>query len=155
MNEISGATTAQGLRFGIVVSRFNELVTERLLAGAIDTLLRAGAGREDLTVVRVPGSFEIPQAAQLLAEAGRQDAIICLGALIKGETDHYDHLASTVAGAIAEVALKHALPVTFGVLTTATVEQALNRAGGKYGNKGVEAAQAAIELVHVRRALQS
>lgn len=153
MREISGGVTAEGLRFGIVVSRFNETVTEKLLQGAVQWLVRAGARREDMTVVRVPGSFEIPLAASKLAAVGGLDAIICLGALIQGETDHYGHLAATVTAGVSRVALDAALPVSFGVLTTATVEQALNRAGVKYGNKGAEAAIAAVEMVHVVKAL--
>ncbi len=153
MKEISGSFSAAGLRFGIVVSRFNEMVTERLLQGALETLRRAGAIDTDLTVVRVPGSFEIPFAAQRLAATGSCDAIICLGALIRGETDHYDYLASTVTRGIAEVSLKHNLPVAYGVLTAGTVEQAINRAGLKHGNKGVEAALSAVEMADVGRQL--
>ncbi len=153
MKEVSGRLNAEGLRFGIVVSRFNDMVTERLLQGALEALRRAGAREEDLTVVRVPGSFEIPFAAQRLAAAGSCDAIVCLGALIRGETDHYDYLASTVTRGIAQVSLKHDLPVTYGVITAGTVEQAVNRAGLKHGNKGVEAAMGAVEMADVRRQL--
>ncbi len=155
MKEISGSITAEGIRVGIVVSRFNEFVTEQLLRGALEWLVRAGARREDLTVVRVPGSFEIPQAAKQLAGSGAYDAIICLGALIRGETDHYNYLASAVTSGISQVALELNLPVSFGVLTVETVEQALNRAGVKSGNKGAEAAAAAVEMVHVRRSLNT
>lgn len=154
MKEVSGSLNAEGLRVGIVVSRFNDMVTERLLQGALEALRRAGARDEDLTVVKVPGSFEIPFAAQRLAASGRCDAIVCLGALIRGETDHYDYLASTVTRGIAEVSLKHDLPVTYGVITAGTVEQALNRAGLKHGNKGVEAAMGAVEMAGVQRRLK-
>ncbi len=153
MKEISGRFNAEGLRVGIVVSRFNDMVTERLLHGSLEALRRAGAREDDLTVVRVPGSFEIPFAAQRLAATGSCDAIVCLGALIRGETDHYDYLASTVTRGIAEVSLKHDLPVTYGVITAGTVEQAINRAGLKHGNKGVEAAMSAVEMADVRRQL--
>ncbi len=155
LKEIDGALSAEGIRVGLVVSRFNELVTERLLEGALGYLRRAGADPDDLTVVRVPGSFEIPQAARRLAESGRCDAVVCLGTLIKGETDHYDYLASTVTSAIARVGLESGRPVSYGVVTAATSRQALERAGIKHGNKGVEAAQAAIEMVHVFRNLKS
>ncbi len=154
MNEISGNFNAVGLRIGLVVSRFNDMVTERLLRGAVEFLERAGASPDDLTVVRVPGSFEIPFAAARLAASGACDAIVCLGALIRGETDHYERLAEEVTRGIGEVALRHDVPVAFGVITAGTVEQALNRSGVKHGNKGVEAAMAAVEMVHVARKLK-
>lgn len=154
MKEISGNLNAQGLRIGLVVSRFNDMVTDRLLSGAVDFLTRAGARPEDLTVVRVPGSFEIPFAARALAAGGECDAVVCLGALIRGETDHYDYLASEVTRGIGEVSRLHDIPVAFGVITAATVEQALNRAGVKHGNKGVEAAMAAVEMANVARRLK-
>lgn len=153
MKEVSGELSAKGFNFGIVVSRFNELVTERLLDGALDVLRRTGASEEDLVVVRVPGSFEIPIAAAQLASSGRVHAVICLGALIKGETDHYDVLAAAVTRGISEVALQSQLPVTFGVITAEDTDQALNRAGIKHGNKGAEAAFAAIEMVNVKKVL--
>lgn len=155
MKEIIGSLNGEGLKIGLVVSRFNEAVTERLLEGALDLLRRTGVRDEDLTVVRVPGSFEIPFAAGRLAESGGCDAIVCLGALIRGETDHYDFLAAEVTRGIGQVALQHGLPVSYGVITAATVEQALNRAGLKHGNKGVEAALAAVEMANVRRGLKS
>lgn len=153
MKEVSGELSAKDFHFGIVVSRFNELVTERLLDGALDVLRRTGASEEDLIVVRVPGSFEIPIAAAQLASSGRVHAVICLGALIRGETDHYDVLAAEVTRGISEVALQSQLPVTFGVITADDTDQALNRAGIKHGNKGAEAAFSAIEMVNVKKNL--
>lgn len=154
MKEVAGKLNAEGLKIAVVVSRFNETVTERLLKGALDALERAGARQEDVTVVRVPGSFEIPLAAQQLAAAGGFDAMVCLGCLIRGETDHYDFLAREVTRGIARVGLQHQLPAAFGVITAQTVEQALNRAGLKHGNKGVEAAMSAVEMANLKRTLQ-
>jgi 6,7-dimethyl-8-ribityllumazine synthase len=154
MKEITGKLTSVGLRFGIVVSRFNETVTEKLLAGALEILGRTGADEENLVVVRVPGSFEIPLAAKQLAESGDCDAVICLGSLIRGETDHYDYLASSVTGALSQISIEQGLPVAFGIITANNVEQALNRAGLKHGNKGTEAALAAIEMANLRKELQ-
>ncbi len=155
MRERVGKLNASGLKIGIVVSRFNGMVSEQLLQGALDVLCRMGAKESDLTVVRVPGSFEIPWVAQRLAELGQVEAIICLGALIRGETDHYDYLATEVTRAIGEVSLKHKLPVTYGVITAETVEQALNRAGLKQGNKGAEAALSAVEMANLSRQLST
>lgn len=154
MQEIEGNLSATGLRIAIIVSRFNATVTEGLLRGARRELERLGHSPDDLTVVRVPGSYEIPQAAQLLAGRGDFDALVCLGALIRGETDHYEHLAREVSHGISRVALDHQLPVGFGLLTTETVEQALNRSGLKSGNKGVEAVHAAVELARLKHRLR-
>ncbi|MFQ5738600.1 MAG: 6,7-dimethyl-8-ribityllumazine synthase [Acidobacteriota bacterium] len=155
LKDVVGGLDATELKIGIVVSRFNELVTDRLLRGALEILRRAGVDEDRVTVVRVPGSFEIPFAAQQLAASQSFDAIVCLGALIRGETDHYEYLAAEVTRGIAEIGLKFDLPVTFGVITAGTVEQALNRAGLKHGNKGTEATLGAIEMVHLKRALRS
>ena len=137
----------------MVVARFNELITSKLLEGAESGLARYGVDDDDVTVVRVPGSFEIPVTAKRLAETGRYSAIICLGAVIRGETDHYEHIAGAAAKGIANVSLSTGVPVIFGVLTTETVEQAMNRAGGKQGNSGYSAALAAIEMANLLRAL--
>ena len=150
---IEGMLDAKGLRFTLVVSRFNETVSERLLASAQDCLVRHGADPEALTVIWVPGSWEIPQAARKVAAGGGADAIIALGALIRGETPHFDVLAAEVAKGLAAVAHDAGLPVIFGVLTTDTIEQALDRAGAKSGNKGWEAALSAIEMVDLFRRL--
>lgn len=154
MKEYTGKLDSSGLKIALVVSRFNDLITERLLQGALDTLRRSGAREDDLTVVRVPGSFEIPVAAQRLAETGKFDAIVCLGTLIRGETPHFDYLATQVTRGIGEVALKYSLPVSYGVITADTVEQAMNRAGIKHGNKGVEAALGAVEMANLLRELK-
>jgi len=140
-------------RFAIVVSRFNELVTERLLAGAVDAARRHGLAADRLTVVKAPGSFELPIIAQRLAQSGKFTAVICLGAVIQGETTHHEYINHQVAAGLQQAALETGVPVTFGVLTCQSMEQALDRAGGKAGNKGVEATLAAIETVNVLRAL--
>ncbi|MGH9341520.1 MAG: 6,7-dimethyl-8-ribityllumazine synthase [Acidobacteriota bacterium] len=149
MKETAGQLEAKGLKFAIVVSRFNDLICERLLQGALDVLRRMGAADSDITVIRVPGSFEIPVTAQRLAETEKFQAIICLGALIRGETDHYNYIASQVTNGIGQVALEHTIPVTYGVITADTVEQAMNRAGIKHGNKGAEAAASAVEMANL------
>ena len=146
-----GNLDARGLRVALVVSRFNELVTERLLAGAIDCLARHGGGEDERTIVRVPGSWELPLATKRAATSGKFDAVIALGALIRGETPHFDVLAAAVSKGLSQVALAEGVPVIFGVLTTDTVEQALDRAGSKSGNKGWDAAQSAIEMVNLFR----
>ncbi|MCH8207162.1 MAG: 6,7-dimethyl-8-ribityllumazine synthase [Chloroflexi bacterium] len=151
--ELQGDLQGKGLRIGVVVARFNELITSKLLEGAESGLARYGVDDDDVTVVRVPGSFEIPVTAKRLAETGRYSAIICLGAVIRGETDHYEHIAGAAAKGIANVSLSTGVPVIFGVLTTETVEQAMNRAGGKQGNSGYSAALAAIEMANLLRAL--
>lgn len=151
---IRGKLDATGLRFGIVVSQFNNLVTERLQAGAIDALCRHGAREEDIDVVLVPGAFDIPLFAKKMAASGRYDAIICLGAVIRGDTPHFDYVSAAMTSGIREAMMSHELPVTFGVLTTDSVEQALDRAGAKAGNKGFDAALTAIEMVNTLRALE-
>ncbi len=153
VREFTGSLGAAGLRIGFVVGRFNSAITERLLEAGLDAFRRAGGAEEDVTVLRVPGSFEIPVAAHRLAESGGLDAVVCIGCLIRGETPHFDYLSREVTRGIDEVALRHGLPVTYGVLTTDTVEQALNRSGIKHGNKGVDATMAAIEMANLFREL--
>jgi 6,7-dimethyl-8-ribityllumazine synthase len=148
-----GKLTADGKKFGIVVSRFNSLITERLLDGAKDCLIRHGAAEKDLDVTRVPGSWEIPLAIKWLAESNRYDALLALGCVIRGGTPHFDYVASEVTKGSASVQLTAGVPVSLGVLTTDTIEQAIERAGTKHGNKGWEAALAAIEMVGLRAAL--
>jgi len=144
---IEGELQAQGQKFGIVVSRFNSFIAERLLEGALDMLSRSGAADDDIEVARVPGAFEIPLVAQKMARSGRYNAVICLGAVIRGATSHYDLVANEAAKGIAQVSLAHDVPLVFGVITTDTIEQAIERAGSKAGNKGSEAAAVAIEMV--------
>jgi 6,7-dimethyl-8-ribityllumazine synthase len=141
-------------RFAIVVARFNGLITESLLTGCLDGFHRHGVDDDAIDTVRAPGSFEMPLVARRLAESGRYAAVVCLGAVIRGETDHYDHVASQAASGLMHAALATGVPVIFGVLTTDTVEQALNRAGMKAGNKGTDAALAAIEMVNLLRKLK-
>jgi 6,7-dimethyl-8-ribityllumazine synthase len=150
---IEGRLDAQGLKIGILVSRFNSFIGERLVEGAIDALLRHGAAKENLVVVRVPGAFEIPPAARKMAASGRFDALVCLGAVIRGATPHFDYVSAEVSKGIAAVSLEAGIPVTFGVLTTDTLEQAIERAGSKAGNKGFDAAMAAIEMANLYKAL--
>ncbi len=150
---IRGKLDATGLRFGLVVSQFNNLVTERLQAGAIDALYRHGVREDDIDVVQTPGAFDIPLFAKKMAASGRYDAVVCLGAVIKGDTPHFDYVSAAMTQGIREVMMTHGLPVTFGVLTTDTVEQALDRAGAKAGNKGFEVALAAIEMVNALKSL--
>ncbi|HXE75722.1 MAG TPA: 6,7-dimethyl-8-ribityllumazine synthase [Candidatus Xenobia bacterium] len=149
--ERKGELAAKGLRFAIVVSRFNSFITERLLTGALDTLSRAGADDRRIEVVRVPGSFEIPVTAKALAQSGRFDAIITLGCIIRGETQHFDYISAEVTRGIQLAALETGVPMAFGVLTTHTLEQAVDRAGAKSGNKGAEVALAAIEMANLLR----
>ncbi len=149
MQVIEGQLTANGKRFTLIVSRFNELISSKLLEGALDCLKRHGASENDITVVWVPGSFEIPLTALKVAQKQQPDAIICLGAVIRGATPHFDYVAAEVSKGIAQVSLHSGIPVTFGVLTTDTIEQALERAGTKAGNKGWDAALSAIEMVNV------
>ena len=152
---VEGQLSAAGFDFSIVVSRFNDFVTARLLDGSLDALLRHGASDERITVYRVPGSFEIPMMAKKLLDAGQAgDAMICLGALIRGATPHFDYIAAEASKGISSAALSGGIPVTFGVLTTDTLEQAIERAGSKAGNKGWEAALSAIEMVNVYRQLR-
>ncbi|MDQ3574029.1 MAG: 6,7-dimethyl-8-ribityllumazine synthase [Actinomycetota bacterium] len=152
-SEHGGALRGDGLRLAIVCSRFNDLVTERLLAGALDGLARHGVDEASITVAWVPGAFEVPLAAARLAGSGDVDAVICVGAVIRGATGHYEHVAGQCAAGIQRAQLDTGVPVIFGVLTTETTEQALDRAGGKGGNKGFEAATAAIEMADLMRQL--
>lgn len=151
---IEGTLDAQGIKVALVVSRFNEIVTSRLLGGAEDCLERHGCGADNRTVVRVPGSWEMAPTVRRLAAAGNHDAIIGLGALIRGETAHFDVLAAQVAKGLAEVGMTCDLPIVFGVLTTDTLEQAMDRAGAKSGNKGWDAALTAVEMVNLYRRLK-
>jgi 6,7-dimethyl-8-ribityllumazine synthase len=150
----TGRVDAAGMRIAIVVARFNKLVSERLLHGAVDALLRHGAAEADLTVHWVPGSFEIPFVAQEVAAAGGTDAIVCLGAVIRGETGHYDLVAGEAGRGVARVALEQRVPCAFGILTTDTLEQALDRAGGKHGNRGADAALTAVEVASLARTIR-
>ncbi len=140
-------------RFALVAARFNGLVVDALVGGALDGLRRHGVADTDIDLVRVPGSFEIPLVAQRLAGSGRYAALICLGAVVRGDTGHYDHVAGEAAGGVARAALATGVPVVFGILTCETMEQALDRAGGKAGNKGFEAAVSAVEMVNLLRGL--
>lgn len=146
---IEGQLSAGGAKFGIVVSRFNEFITSRLLEGARDVLRRHGAGEDSITEVWVPGACELPLAAKALIETGRVDAVICLGAIIRGETTHHEHVGSIAARGLGEAAMASGVPVSFGVLTCDTIEQAVSRAGSKGGNKGADAAMGALEMVGV------
>lgn len=147
MNLLEGNLDATGGRFAIIVSRFNSFITERLLEGAIDCLLRNGAQKQNLTIVRVPGAFEIPMAAQKAARCGKFSGILCLGAVIRGATPHFDFVAAEVSKGVASVSLESGIPIGFGVLTTDTIEQAIERAGSKGGNKGWETAHSVIEMI--------
>lgn len=150
---IEGKLDASGQRFGLVVSRFNSFICDRLVEGALDALLRHGASREDIQIVRVPGAFEIPMTAKKMAATGRYDALICLGAVIRGATPHFDYVSAEVSKGVASVSLDAGIPVAFGVLTTDNIEQAIERAGSKAGNKGSEAAVTAIEMVNLFKVL--
>jgi 6,7-dimethyl-8-ribityllumazine synthase len=154
MKHYEGHLQAQGLRFHIVVGRFNELIGSKLLEGAQDAIRRMGADLNNVSVTWVPGAYEIPLAAQALAKRQDADAIICLGAVIRGQTPHFDYVAGEVSKGVAQVGLDQNLPVIFGVLTTDTIEQALERAGTKAGNKGFEAAVSAIEMANLMQALK-
>ena len=145
---IEGNLKSTGLRFALIVSRFNSLLTGQLEQGALDALRRTGAREDEISIVRVPGSFEIPQAARKAADAGQFDAVICLGVLIRGETPHFDQIATEVSRAIANLTLEYEIPIIYGIITADTVEQAINRAGVKHGNKGFDAAMAAVELAN-------
>jgi len=149
MKVYEGKLNADGLKFAIVISRFNEFFTSRLMDGALDCLMRHGAQKENIEVIWVPGSFEIPSMAKLLASKNSYDGIICLGAVIRGETPHFEYVSSEVSKGVAKVALDSNIPVIFGVLTTDTIDQAIERAGTKAGNKGFEAAQTAIEMANL------
>ena len=144
---IEGKIVAKGMKFGIVASRFNDFICGRLIEGTIDALMRAGAEEKDIAIYKVPGSFELPLTAKKLATSARFDAIICLGAIIRGATPHFEYISAEVSKGIASVGLETGVPVIFGVLTTDTIEQAIERAGTKSGNKGADAALTAIEVV--------
>lgn len=151
---VEGKLNAKGMRFGIVVSRFNDFICERLLAGAVDVLLRNGAEDKDIEILKVPGAFEIPQVARKIALTKKYDAIICLGAVIRGATPHFDYIASEVSKGIAMIGMESEVPVAFGVLTTDNLEQAIERAGSKAGNKGWDAALSAIEMANLYREMK-
>ncbi len=144
-----GTLQAKGKKFGIVLARFNAFIAERLLDGALDTLIRSGAKDDDIEVARVPGAYEIPLVALKMAKSGRYDAVICLGAVIRGATPHFDFVANEAAKGIAQASMETGVPLLFGVLTTDTIEQAIERAGSKAGNKGSECASAAVEMVNL------
>ena len=146
MKEISGDLVAQGLKFAFVVARFNELIGERLLEGALDTFQRHGGNPDDVVVIRVPGAYEIPLAAKKIAGKGLYDAVICLGAVIRGETPHFDYVAANAASGISTVSLESGIPISFGILTTDTIEQAIERSGTKSGNQGRNSTLTAIEM---------
>lgn len=150
---IEGELRAGGLRFGIVASRWNDMIVSRLVGGAQDALVRLGADASDITLVRVPGSFEIPLVAKKMAATGRYDAIICVGAVIRGETPHFDYIAAEVTKGLAVAGFETGIPVTYGIITADTVEQAINRAGVKAGNKGFEAAMSAVEMANLMKEL--
>ena len=150
----NGTAGGDGLRIGVALARFNQPVTDRLLAGALEALARHGVEEDAVDVATVPGAFELPLCAQRLAATGRYDAVVCLGAVVRGETPHFEYVASEAARGIADVARRHDIPVAFGILTTDTVEQALARSGGERGNKGYDAAVTALEMVQVLRAIQ-
>ena len=153
MKTLEGTLIAESLHIAIVLSRFNSLIGDRLLEGALDTLRRHGVSDDDITLARVPGAFEIPLAVSALAKSGRYNAVICLGAVIRGATAHFDYVAGPMASGLASIAVDTGVPVLFGVLTTDTIEQALERAGTKAGNKGADVAAAAIEMANLLKTL--
>jgi len=153
-NIVEGQLSAEGFRFAIIVSRFNDFICSRLAEGAMDALMRNGADDEKLLLVKVPGAFEIPIVAKRLSQSGHYDAVICLGAVIRGATSHFEYVAAEVSKGIANVALESNIPITFGILTTDNLEQAIERAGSKSGNKGFEAAMVAIEMVNLLKGLE-
>jgi 6,7-dimethyl-8-ribityllumazine synthase len=150
---IEGDLNARGMKFGIIASRFNDFITARLLEGALDGLLRHGAAEADIEIVRVPGAFEIPLVAQKMVSAKKYDAVICLGAVIRGATPHFEYVSAEVSKGVAAVSMESGTPVIFGVLTTDTIEQAIERAGSKSGNKGWDAALSAVEMVSLLKQL--
>jgi len=154
-NSYEGSLVAEGLRFGIVASRFNDLITRRLLSGAVDGLARHGAAEEQIEIAWVPGAFEVPPVAERMAKSGRYDAVICLAAIIRGATPHFDYVASEAAKGIAQAALRTGVPVIYGVVTADTIEQAVERAGTKAGNRGADAARSAIEMANLMKCLPS
>ncbi|WP_304270874.1 6,7-dimethyl-8-ribityllumazine synthase [Phascolarctobacterium succinatutens] len=149
MKTLEGKLTAKNMKIAIVVARFNEFITSKLLSGCIDCLIRHEAADEDLTLAWVPGAFEIPMAAKKLAESGKYDAVICLGAVIRGATPHFDYVCAEASKGIAQVSMQTGVPVAFGVLTTENIQQAVERAGTKAGNKGVDCAMTAMEMVNL------
>ena len=149
MLQIEGDLLAAELKIAFVVARFNEFVCERLLEGSLDTMTRHGGNKDNVTVLRVPGAFELPLAAKTLAASGKYDAVVCLGAVIRGETSHYDYICANASSGIASVSLETGVPVSFGLLTTETLEQAIERSGSKAGNQGRYATECAIEMVHL------
>lgn len=149
MKTLEGKLTAKNMKIAIVVARFNEFITSKLLSGCIDCLIRHEAADEDLTVAWIPGAFEIPMAAKKLAESGKYDAVICLGAVIRGATPHFDYVCAEASKGIAQVSMQTGVPVAFGVLTTENIQQAVERAGTKAGNKGVDCAMTAMEMVNL------
>lgn len=149
MKTLEGKLTAKNMKIAIVVARFNEFITSKLLSGCIDCLIRHEAADEDLNVAWVPGAFEIPMAAKKLAESGKYDAVICLGAVIRGATPHFDYVCAEASKGIAQVSMQTGVPVAFGVLTTENIQQAVERAGTKAGNKGVDCAMTAMEMVNL------
>ncbi len=151
---IEAGLQAQGKKFGIIVSRFNDFITAKLVDGAIDALLRSGAEDKDITILKVPGAFEIPLAAKKMLNHGTYDAIICIGAVIRGATTHYDYVCAEVSKGIASVSLEADIPVMFGILTTETIEQAIERAGTKAGNKGFDVALGAVEMANLSNSLE-
>ena len=155
MRVVEGKMTAAGMRVGIVAARFNEFITSKLVGGALDVLRRHEVSEEDIVTAWVPGAFEIPVVAKKMAESGKFDAVICLGAVIRGATSHYDYVCNEVSKGVAHVSLETGLPVLFGVLTTENIEQAIERAGTKAGNKGAECASGAIEMVNLLRELEN
>jgi 6,7-dimethyl-8-ribityllumazine synthase len=152
---LEGHLTAQGLSFGIVVSRWNDFITKALLEGALDALRRHGADENRITVAWVPGSFEIPVAVKAMAKTGRYDGLIALGCVIRGATTHYDHIAGAVTSGLSSIALESELPVAFGVLTVESIEQGIERAGSKAGNKGAEAALVAVEMANLLKQIKT
>ena len=155
MKTFEGNLVAQNMKVGIVVSRFNEFITSRLLGGALDGLKRRGVEEENIFTAWVPGAFEIPLIASKMAKSGKYDAVICLGAVIRGSTSHYDYVCNEVSKGVAAVSLETGVPVLFGVLTTENIEQAIERSGSKAGNKGSECAEGAVEMVNLIRALEA
>ncbi len=151
---IQGDLSAKGLKFGIIAARFNDFITARLLDGAVDGLVRHGVAEADIEIIRVPGAFEIPLVAQRLAKAKKYDAVICLGAVIRGATPHFEYVSAEVSKGVAAVSMDAGIPVIFGVLTTDTIEQAIERAGTKGGNKGWDAALSAVEMANLLKQLQ-
>lgn len=149
MKVIEGELQAKGLKFGIIVSRFNDFITSRLLDGALDALIRHGADEKDIEIIKVPGSFEIPMVAKRMANKGAYNAIICLGTVIRGATPHFEYVAAEVSKGIATASMETGIPISFGIITSDTIEQAIERAGSKSGNKGWDAAMTAIEMAQV------